>query len=282
MLKRHLANTIYRKIRVSSHPYENVPLLLVNGVGRSGTTALRHCISAHPDVHSTETENNIIYDVMATARHNCTFPSRKGTMQVAQPAYDRQFRLLLLNLLWPEPRSGRQRPSMLVASTDLTPERAEYFLQAFPGGRVATIVRNGIAVVASRTRHPNFCDVPFQQHCKSWTNANAIAKWGDGREGCGLIRQEALIDAAIAKDALQALLSQVGLSFHENCLEIVLKNVYHPTTSGEGETEQDANLARRSERWQQWTDQERIVFAETCGSAMRELGYEIPWDSVSE
>ena len=272
-----IANLVRTVMKVSAHPYENTPVLLVSGVGRSGTTALRHCIGAHPDVHSTETENNIIYDVLETARHNCTYPSRKGTMHVAQPAYDRQFRMLLLNLLWPEPRRGNQRPNMLVASTDLTPDRAEYFLQLFPEGCVAYIVRNGISVISSRTRHPHFSDVPFEQHCEIWTNASAMTKWGEGREGFGLIRQESLIDAGFARDAVADLFAEVGLSFHEACLDVVSKNVYHPTTSGEGAAKQNTDLAQRSERWQQWTDEQRDVFVRVCGPAMHELGYSTPW-----
>ena len=272
-----IANLIRKRVKVTAHPYEEIPVLLVSGVGRSGTTALRHCFTAHPNVHSTGTENNIIYDVLDTARHNCTFPSRKGTMHVAQPAYDRQFRMLLLNLLWPEPRRGRGRPKMLGASTDLTPDRADYFEQAFPGGRVAYIVRNGIAVVSSRMKHPNFCEVPFQKHCEIWTNAGAMAKWCEVRTGSGVVRQEQLIDPEQIDSALKALFAAVGLSFHRDCLAAVSDNVYHPTGDEQDDDSAESDLRGRSERWQEWTDDQRSLFVDTCGDTMDALGYEIPW-----
>ena len=53
--------------RTARHPYESVPLIVISGVGRSGTTALRESLGLHPDVHSTGRENNIIYDVADTA-----------------------------------------------------------------------------------------------------------------------------------------------------------------------------------------------------------------------
>ncbi len=262
-------------MKVTAHPYESLPVLILTGVGRSGTTVLRHSISAHPDVHSTETENNIIHDVLETARHNCTFPSRKGTMHVAQPAYDRQFRLLLLNLLWPSPRRGSERPGMLVASSDLSPERAEYFLQCFPGGRIACIVRNGIAVVSSRMKHPNFCEVPFEKHCEAWTNAAAMKDWGAGRPEFGLVRQEALLDENTARTSLEALLEKIGLPFSDACLKVVNENQYHPTEEAGENAGQD--LAGREERWQSWTEAQRDTFNRICSDAMTSLEYSVPW-----
>jgi hypothetical protein len=263
-------------LKVSAHPYEGLPLVLACGVGRSGTTALRHGLSAHPDVHSTGNENNIVYDVLATARHNCTFPSRKATMHVARPAYDRQFRLLLLNLLWPEPRRGRRRPQALLASCDLTAERADYFVRAFPGGRMVYIVRNGIAVVASRMTHPNFEPDGFEAHCRRWRAARDMAEWGEGRDDFLLVRQEDFLAVETAEAAVREMLGFMRLRECRACVEVLTKRRFHPTEAkGEGEAA-GQDLEKRKERWRLWTEEQREMFREICGPAMEYFGYEMP------
>jgi len=272
-----VANLIRRHIKITAHPYEGLPVIVVSGVGRSGTTVLRHCLSAHPDLHSTDSENNVIYDVLETARHNCTYPSRRGTMRVAPPAYDRQWRLLLLNLLWPEPRRGRYRPRKLLAASDLLPERAEYLYRVFPGVRIIYIVRNGIAVVSSRMAHPNFRQNPFEEHCRRWAAARDMALWGASRSGFVLFRQEDALDSADAERACRRMLEQLDLTFCRECLRTLTQNRYHPTVLGEESREEAEDLAQRSERWRLWSDEQREEFADICREAMRYFEYTIPW-----
>ncbi len=276
-MKTQIAAWLRRRVKVTAHPYEGLPVILAAGVGRSGTTALRHALEAHPLLDATGCENNIIFDVLETARQNCTYPSRRGTMRVARPAYDRQFRLLLLNLLWPEPRRGQARPRMLLAATDLTVDRAEYFAEAFPGGRIAYIVRNGIEVLSSRLTHPNFKDVPFEEHCRIWQRAAELAAWGGERADFALVRHEALLQPDPARAAIAAMLVRLRLPFEEACVSVVTKKQFHPTAFSAESTADAADLTRRQERWRLWTDDQRRVFETLCGKAMQSLGYALPW-----
>lgn len=261
----------------SAHPYEGLPLVLVSGVGRSGTTALWQALCRHPDLHGTGNENNIIFDVLETARHNCTYPSRRATMHVAPPAYDRQFRLLLLNLLWPSPRRGAARPRMLLATSDLTPSRADYLLRLFPAARIVYIVRNGIAVVASRATHPHFRDAPFGDQCRAWLRSHEMAEWGQGRAGFVLVRQEQLIDAASAREALDAAVVAVGLRPDPNVADTVASRQFHPTQLAAEAPEVAGDLRQRQDRWRHWNAAQRAEFLDVCGSAMDYFGYPIPW-----
>ncbi|MDA0578293.1 MAG: sulfotransferase [Verrucomicrobia bacterium] len=276
-MNKNLATLVRRHVKIVAHPYEGLPLVLASGVGRSGTTALRHSLGVHPDLHSTGTENNIMYDVLETARHNCTYPSRRATMHVAPPAYDRQFRLLLLNLLWPKPRRGKNRPRALMASTDLLPPRAEYFQRTFPGGRIIYIVRNGIEVVSSRMTHPNFKDTPFEEHCRIWCQSRDMAAWGAGRQGFALIRHETLLTPEGAHGAMTTALAGLGLPFHQGCVDELASQQFHPTAFAHEDRAAAADLRQRHARWQHWTDAQREVFERICGDAMRGLDYPVPW-----
>lgn len=80
-----MINRIFRRLYsflhgYEIHPYDVLPLLLISGVGRSGTSALRFSLGVHRDVQYTGTENNIIHDVMTVALRNCTMASRKTAM----------------------------------------------------------------------------------------------------------------------------------------------------------------------------------------------------------
>jgi hypothetical protein len=270
-----IRNILHPHVKGAMHPYEDVPLVLVSGVGRSGTTALRHAFSAHPLVDSTASENNIIFDVTDTALHNCTYWSRKGTMRVVQPAYNRQFQLLLLNLLWPEPRRGKRRPAALVASSDMTVDRAAYLCQIFPSCKIPYIVRNGIEVVASRTAHENFKDVSFEEHCHIWTRAHAMALWGEGHDALVVVRHEALRRSP--KETLAAALDACGLPFHEECLKQVVGKTFHPTQNENESREASSDLEQRHQRWERWDAQQRETFSDICGEAMRYFGYPMAW-----
>jgi hypothetical protein len=270
--------TLWRRYgKGSAHPYEGLPLVLVSGVGRSGTTALWQALSRHPALHGTGNENNIIFDVLETARHNCTYPSRRATMHVAPPAYDRQFRLLLLNLLWPQPRRGAARPRMLLATSDLTPPRAEYLLRLFAATYIVCIVRNGIAVVASRATHPHFRDATFGDQCRAWLRSHEMAVWGQGRSGFVLVRQEQLIEAASAREALDAAVVAVGLQPDPAVADTVARRQFHPTQMAAEAPEAAGDLRLRQERWRHWSEAQRTEFLTICGTAMDYFGYPIPW-----
>ena len=272
-----MASLIRRCGKITAHPYEGLPLIVVTGVGRSGTTALRHCLSAHPDLHSTGNENNIIFDVLETARLNCTYPSRKGTMHVAPAAYDRQFRLLLLNLLWPEPKRGKERPKGLLATSDLTPNRADYLLRVFPTAGIVYIVRNGISVVSSRITHPNFRNEPLEEHCRRWAATREMAEWGSARSEFVLIRQEDLLTGENAEGCLRRALDIIDLSYDQTCLTALLEKRHHPTRFEDEKPEHAADLRKRAERWRLWSEEHRSVFEQRCAETMRFFGYPIPW-----
>lgn len=260
------------------HPYRDVPLLLVSGIGRSGTTVLRECLGAHPAMHTTGCENNVVYDVINAARVNKTMPSRRVALRVDERRYDELFLDLLLNLLWPEPLADA--PESLLAYSGMTPESAEMLLDIWPRARVVYIVRHGVEVVASRMLYSSFADQPFDEHCARWASAARFAAWARSRDDVLVVRHENLLSESGARALLHRIWSFAGLAWAEEPMR-VLRTMRHPTKhpdEGDGE----ADLARRRERWRLWTDEQRRTFLRICGSAMRDLNYTLPAPGGSE
>ncbi len=261
---------------MTSHPYAQVPLTLISGVGRSGTTAVRESLGLHPDLHSTERENNIIYDVLDAAHRNCTAPSRRFSMRVDDAAYDAAFRELLLTILWPRPRD--LLPARLLAFSDITPDRADYLIRLFPGAKILYVVRNGIEVVSSRMRHHGFNQQPFETSAVIWSQAMDIARWGEARADFFLVRHEHLIAPGGPQRATAAICDFLGIPFHDACARNLQTRNYHPTP--EIVTHIAAappSLHTRAQRWKDWLPEQVNFFAHRCSAAMEYFGYDRPW-----
>jgi hypothetical protein len=263
-----------------THAYDDIPLVVLSGVGRSGTFALRDALGRHPQVHSTGSENNILYDLLSAAHRNCTIDARRIAMQVDQATYDRLFHDLILNLLWPEPRP--ELPRQLLAFSNLLPDRARYLCRLFPGrpgaarARIVYLVRNGIEVVSSRLRFGKFVELPFRQHCEVWARSVEMAEWGRDRDDFLLLRHEHLLEAETLAESLQRFWTFAGLPAEPKIYERLLNVCYHPT-SAENASAPAETLRTRADRWRDWTDEQRLTFSVVCADAMRYWGYEMPW-----
>lgn len=261
---------------MSNHPYEGIPLLLLSGVGRSGTAAVREALGRHPQIDSTGRENNILYDVLDAAARNCTASSRRFAMRVDDATYDACFRRLVLDLLWPAPRAAP--PRRLLAFTALTPDRADYARRVFKDARIIFLVRNGIEVVSSRLRHPSFADHPFAWHCDCWSESAQLARWGESHRDFLLIRHESLLRPGSLARTLQQVWSLAGLAPEPACADHLLGVCHHPTGDAAGTASPAQLLRNRRDRWRDWTGGRRRIFTERCGDAMRYFGYPIPWE----
>ncbi len=207
---------------------------------------------------------------------NCTLKNRKNQMRVGNSEYDREFRELLLNLLWPEPNIA-DPPRRLLAFSSLSLHTAQYFGAVFPGARILYIVRNGIEVVSSRVMWVPFGNRRFEDHCEVWAKSEEIVRWGENRDDFRLVRHENLRNPDTARALLDDAWNWIGLPGAEQCAESLLGTWHHPT-SFPGEAEEDGkDPERRQDRWRLWTDEQRQDFAQRCGASMRYYGYDIPW-----
>ena len=261
------------------HPYSKVPPILVSGVGRSGTTALRLSLGLHPKIVYNMAENNIVMDLLATGLRNCTYPSRKASMQMSQRKYDKTFRNTLLSVLFPQPAPFRPLPKAWMAHSDITLPLAGYLRQLFPALRIVYIVRNGIEVVSSRMLFEGFKDRPFEWQCEVWGKAAEMIRWGTTQDHFFLIRHEDLLSQNTSSRVLDNLWTFLGLKPEQRCADALRNQRYHPTKSPLEAAAAEDNLQTRAQRWQFWSEAERQCFTAHCAEAMTFLGYDLPWQS---
>ncbi len=271
-MRRLLHIFLWRLTRLSSHPYTNIPLLWISGVGRSGTTALRMSLGQHFQVSYNFAENNIAFDILKLAHHNCTYPSRATSMQMRQERYNATFRKLLCEVLYPRPR-WNLFPRYWMVSSDISPDLAIFLKDLFPNSRIVYIVRNGIEVVASRCLFPGFQHFSFEDNCREWARSVSMVHWGHHRSDFLLIRHERLTGDE-ACSSIRAVLEWLGLPNDPACCLALDQQYFHPTISGDST---DASLQFRHSRWKSWTEEQREQFVSICGEPMEFFRYPIPW-----
>lgn len=262
--------------------FDQTKILLVTGQARSGTTILTKCIAAHPDVHSTGLESNVINDVANASMRGSTMPDRKAQMVVSREQYHCAFRRLLLDILWPEELvwqngfTDKSPPAALSTFSSLKVENADELLNIFPELHIACIVRNGIEVVASRMNHEHIGKLPFVEHCVAWSRSVEMAMWGHDKNCFTLIRHENLLQRDTAEAEFDRLFKRAGLTLSAAPLETLFKR-HHHRTSVPGEPEADRqDMTKRNNRWQYWTEDQQKQFIEICGNAMNFFSYLMP------
>ena len=242
-------------------------VVFATGCGRSGTTALRSAISAHPDIQSTGTENNVVGDLLKVCDDNAVIKSRRFGMQVDEKIHESLFARLMFELVFPNESEAIHDPRALFA-TWLTPESAERAMRLFPESKIVMIVRDGVATVESRLAHPNFSRATFQDQCQTWARWAQLHQWAVGRSDCLVIRHERLV--ADSDSTISGVLSFLDLPPHPEPAKTLKTKRFHPTPEAQRPS------------WQRWTASDKEIFERICGGPMAELGYPIPWQNVLE
>lgn len=260
-----------------SHRFENVPLLLVTGQGRSGTTVLTKAIAEHPDIYSNRVESNVMKDVLLAGRSSSTVPSRVRQMVLSREEHDLVFRRMLLSLLFPaDGWQAQNLPGSLSTFSAMNPEAAEFALTVFPGLHFANIVRNGVEVVASRMVHRVLGQHSFHEHCLAWAAAAEMVRWGQSRDDFTLIRHEALLEQESCRSTFAQLFERCRLPDSPASSDYVSGNRFNQTSyESEGGSDQD-RLTTRQQRWNHWTADQRKQFVDLCGEGMEFFGYSLP------
>lgn len=256
--------------------------LFLCAVGRSGTTILRTSLGLHPDIYYNNRENNVVQDLISVAQLNCTSDSRRFAMVVTQPEYDVVFRTAISDLIWPD-HELRQRTTRM-AAINPNGDQLDYLRQVFPAAKILCLVRNGIEVISSRMRYPSFAKADFATHCEVWNRSQSVFEWGQANaDAFQLIRHDWFYDPQLLSDSLNKLFDGLGISASELPATNILDRLQHPTDSQQVDfgamtaQEKSAYFQSKSDRWKDWTDEQRDTFKTKCGTFMQQLGYVIPW-----
>ena len=273
------------------HRFENLPLVLVTGQARSGTTVLTHAFAAHPQIHSNLKESSIIGDTAAVLRVNLDKPGRRRDLTITPGELALNMRRFLLHSLFPSPDSpdlkdqdlGSDFPLAISTFSSLRVEDLDFVCQLFPRLVIANIYRNGVEVVASRMTHshigPQF---EFEQHCVAWSHARDSVQWGAEKPNFVPFPHHELLDRSKTNLLFKQALDQIGILEVDACVDFVHSNVINTNNSPsielvQGDTKSNARLAKRVDRWRQWTVQQRETFELKCGATMNYFNFELPW-----
>jgi hypothetical protein len=153
-------------------------------------------------------------------------------------------------------------------------EKTAQGLQAlYPKTHFVWIMRNGMSVVHSRTKFPEFKDLPFSEHCEHWSASIQrfayLATW----PAATVVHQEELTDDPDA--VFRRIFQGIGMPYHPASTEFARHMHVHPlaelgTTAGVNVKEV---LSQRKPPHESWSEEQRAIFKEVCSESMRVAGY---------
>lgn len=260
------------------HPFFELPFLAVSGLGRSGTTVLRNCVAAHPEIETLNRESNYLFSLMRGANLASEDQSLVKNLVLDRSSFWNLHRQMVLDLCWPEDRiKNRETTKAISTYTRLDPRAAMGLTESFSQATVLYTIRNGIEVVSSFQSFEAFQHLSFEQACTIWNSQLLMFQYCRDNPHAFLIRYEWLLeDRARWEEVFDQCLKHVGLDLHPSCLKPLGKR-FHPTRYS-GENSRDSkDMHQRKNRWRLWTNEQKTCFIDQCGATMDELGYEIPF-----
>lgn len=264
---------------------KDLPLILVSGQARSGTTILTRAIGAHPQVLSNNRENVWLRDIIEVVGDTISAPSRVRQMAVEPGVFVEGFRETAKRMLFPQSVFGEASGDIKALSTftSLREEMFDSLPVVLPNFRLLNIVRNGLEVVASRLKHAHISKAGnFRTHCIAWSHSIDVVRWfgqhQEWKDRFFLVRHDQLLNEASCRDVFSRIQHRFDLERSDACEKFVQENFVSRNADDPSPSPQtEAGAASRREAWQDWTADQRSEFEEVCGAAMEELGYKLPW-----
>ena len=266
--------------------------IFVAGAPRSGTTALLGALYKHPHVLGARREYPFIRHLsrIPYAFHlGPHIPWHQQSLAVSGSYLDAQCRRLafeaalgryygLQTLLRSAARGDWRVLSKRAwcAKAYLDHEAYRGVMQLYPDARLIYIIRNGCDVVQSRTRFKPFADRPFTSHCEDWAGAVAQYRFVIDERKSTQVRHEHLVSNP--EGVLDEVHDAAGLSRHPAPARYVRGTILHPLSEdGERQVDVKEEFAARPPAHSEWTTEQRSIFRDVCGEAMREAGYKMPF-----
>lgn len=268
------------------------PLFIVGG-SRSGTIVLLKAIGQHPNILATPSENPFITDIgrmaydlgLATEKDQDYY---ERTLRIPHTyIYDTLRRLALESSLGPHygirfllASLIKQRINIfnkkILCTKSFPGEKTALGLQVlYPNARFIWILRNGMSVVYSRAKFPEFRGLEFSEHCRHW--ADSITRFAYLRKmpEATVVHQEDLTDVPDA--VFRAIFDLVDLPYHPASTEFALHTHVHPLADLNISSGVDVKqvLKERRPPHESWSEDMRAIFKDICGDAMSLAGYEI-------
>ena len=266
---------------------QELPLILVSGQARSGTTILTRAIGAHPQVLSNLRENVWLRDIMAVVVQTLDDPTRIRELSVGEDEFLAEFRDTAYRVLFPKAvRELKPDAKVLSTFTSLRGDMFDSLPRFLPNFRLVNIVRNGLEVVSSRLKHEHISRAGnFQTHCVAWAHSVDIVNWfrknSQLKDRFFLVRHEQLLDPKSCREVFGRIQYRFGLDRSDACETFVQENFVSRIAEKDPSPQSNEGAQDRKNAWQSWSQNQRETFEEVCGGAMAELNYEVPWSGLS-
>jgi hypothetical protein len=265
--------------------------VFVVGTGRSGTSVLLRGLSLHPEILPALGEAPFLRDVgelVNTLEFSVASDYYMKNLNVSKRYLRRHLRRLCFEYVhgpyyglggeegaW---RGGRKLAGARRWCAKTFPEESGYrgLRQLYPNSKFVYIIRNGIEVVHSRTRFEGFRHLDFDAQCRAWADSIGYFGYLNDAEAAISVHHENLVGDP--ESLFRAIFDFIGVGFDEAPVQFVSKNLMHPldeATKTNVEVQQAFEM--RQPVYRDWTLEQRAIFKEIAGDAMRVAGYEIPF-----
>jgi hypothetical protein len=277
--------------RLLSAPFFAHPIFVV-GASRSGTSVLLQALGKHPSIYAFPGEAPFMTSIGGAAFLFQDADNRAyylDSLKVSKDYLYEQLRRLGFEVAAGPHYGVKRMLKGLVGAGDSPLGRRFWCAKTFPSEKVTQgllalypdvrfvyIVRNGCAVVQSRTKFKGFNHQDFRQHCLNW--AEAVEKYRHliGLPQCSFVTQESLV--ADAQGFFSRVFADLGLAPHPGAAEFAATTLVHPLDqSTRVDTDAHRSLTRREPAYAEWSIAQKEMFKEICARPMSELGYQIPF-----
>jgi hypothetical protein len=272
----------------------NNPIFIVGG-GRSGTIALLKAMGNHPEILITPSEDPFITDV-GGMMYGLEYADEREkqyylrTLRISHDHIHKSLRQLCLESAL-GPNYGLKYLLKAALKQRINPfsrrcwctktfpnERvAMGLMRLYPGAKFIYILRNGLNVVHSRTKFPEFRELEFEEQCHTW--ANGVNRFGYLVElpEATMVRQEELADDPEA--VFRRIFNHIGIVYHPGPATFARTTHVHPLA--EEKTAQGVDVKRalqeRPPIYEDWTHAQKDIFKRICGDTMASAGYQVPF-----
>jgi len=269
------------------------PLFVVGG-SRSGTIVLLKALGKHKQILAAPTEDPFITDLGGLVHdlEFCSEREQKYYSRTLRISRDYIYRVLhklaiessmgpnygfrhLVNDSLSEKRLNIFRKRYWCTKTFPTPEVGQGLLKLYPQARFVWILRNGVSVVHSRTKFPEFRGLPFEEHCRHWSEKIMEFDYLNDIPEAIVIHQEDLLDNPAV--VFRSVFDHIGIDDDGLSTNYAMTHHVHPLDDCATSTGVDIKktIAERPPAYQEWSDMQRQQFKDICGHAMQQAGYEI-------
>lgn len=266
------------------------PVFIV-GAGRSGTSVVLQALGKHPAVLAAEGESPLLTSIgglVTLYSHDTDHDYFVQSLKVPVQELNARLRTLafeiacgsnmglglLLHTLRLTPWPLRKR--IWVAKTFPTENVTRGLQTLYPNMKLLYIVRNGLEVIQSRTRFHGFRDREFGRHCEVWTESVAKYRYLSSYQHAITLRHEQLVSAPRLE--MSRIHTFLGLPDNAGPAGFLQESMVHPLDeSTRAGTDVQQEFSRRKPPYESWTAEQRQMFKDTCGAAMQELGYAVPF-----